>query len=45
MAIKHAKILENATPDDVNEFVIGKNIDQIVPVIQKNTYNRKEVGD
>ncbi len=45
MDIKHAKILTSATPDEVNEFVMGKNVDQIVPVIQKNTYNGKEVGD
>ncbi|WP_285012569.1 hypothetical protein [Lactococcus formosensis] len=45
MEIKYAKILNNATPDEVNEFILGKNIDQIVPVIQKNTHNGKEVGD
>lgn len=45
MVIKHAKILNNATPDEVNGFILGKNIDQIVPVIQKNTHNGKEVGD
>ncbi|KSU19410.1 hypothetical protein [Lactococcus lactis] len=43
--IKKAKILETTSVDTVNEFVKGKNIEKIEPIIKANFYNGKQIGD
>lgn len=42
---KKAKILEMASVNTVNEFVKGKNIEKIEPIIQDNFYKGKRIGD
>lgn len=43
--IKKAKILETTSVNTVNEFVQGKNIEKIEPIIKANFYNGKRIGD
>lgn len=43
--IKKAKILETTSVNTVNEFVKGKNIEKIEPIIKANFYNGKRIGD
>lgn len=43
--IKKAKILETTSVNTVNEFVKGKNIEKIEPIIKANFYNGKRICD
>ncbi|MBL3717071.1 hypothetical protein AALM99_07785 [Lactococcus muris] len=45
MCKKHGKVLAHASAEEVNMFVVGKNIDEIVPIIRQNTSGGRSTGD
>lgn len=42
---KHGKVLAHASAEEVNIFVVGKDIDEIVPIIRQNTNDGRSIGD
>ncbi|MCL2113248.1 MAG: hypothetical protein FWH31_04785 [Streptococcaceae bacterium] len=42
---KNAKIIDTASVETINDFVKGKNIEKIEPIIRENVYNGKRRGD